>query len=222
MSLLIFDLDGVLVDTVEGHYSGWSAVATSVGITFDRIWNDSLRGVSRAVALEMILAGNGLKLDSADKLALLELKAAAYRDWVLARSDSLVDPLVANLLKDLRRAGFRLSVASASTNAKWILQQTGLYRYFAYVSDGSSVTKSKPHPEQISRILQYFECKARSAILFEDAQVGIEAGVAAGVGCVGIGTQALSGVITQFRYLSQVSVDDISEILNAWGRSHDR
>lgn len=215
MSLLIFDLDGVLVDTVEGHFAGWKAVASTVGLPFDLKRNDALRGVSRGVALDSVLDGKCMHLRDVEKSALLELKAATYREWVKSRSDSLVDPLVVDLLSDLQGAGFQLSVASASTNAKWILSLTGLERFFTYVSDGSSVVRTKPDPEQVERVLEHFGCSFKSAILFEDAQVGIQAGLAAGVTCVGIGFQPLLGVVRQFARLSEACVGDIREIANA-------
>ena len=54
--LFIFDLDGVITDTAEFHYLAWKQLAEELGITIDREFNETLKGVSRMDSLERILA----------------------------------------------------------------------------------------------------------------------------------------------------------------------
>src|SRR5438067_4347138 len=53
----IFDLDGVLTDTAAYHYQAWQRLADALGIPFDRVRNEALRGVSRRRSLALLLAG---------------------------------------------------------------------------------------------------------------------------------------------------------------------
>lgn len=212
MTLLVFDLDGVLVDTVEGHFTAWNAVARAADVEFDRDRNDALRGVSRQSAIDIVLGERRTQVDDAKRSALLELKASVYRGWVQRHSGMLVQRGTRALLDDLRKSGYTLSVASASKNAKWIIEQARLAAYFEYVSDGDDVSRTKPDPAQLNMILQRFSCPPHGAILFEDAHVGVQAGLAAGVAVVGIGTMPLSGVLRQYPKLSDVTLDDVLAI----------
>ncbi len=59
LKAVIFDLDGVITDTAEYHFIAWKQLAEELGITFDRAFNEQLKGVSRMESLERILALGG-------------------------------------------------------------------------------------------------------------------------------------------------------------------
>lgn len=65
---LIFDLDGVIVDTANYHYIAWKKLSNEIGIDFDKEFNHLLKGISRIESLELILShGNKSDVYSADE-----------------------------------------------------------------------------------------------------------------------------------------------------------
>ncbi len=77
---LIFDLDGVIVDTANYHYIAWKKLSNEIGIDFDKEFNHLLKGISRIESLELILShGNKSDVYSADeKKSLTETKNKYY------------------------------------------------------------------------------------------------------------------------------------------------
>lgn len=63
LQALLFDLDGVITDTAEFHYLAWKRAAASIGISIDREFNETLKGVSRMASLERILIRGGRQDD---------------------------------------------------------------------------------------------------------------------------------------------------------------
>ena len=61
LNAVVFDLDGVITDTAHLHFLAWRAVAEEVGITFDEVFNEQLKGISRMDSLMRILKHGGKK-----------------------------------------------------------------------------------------------------------------------------------------------------------------
>lgn len=68
----IYDLDGVITDTAEFHYLAWKKLAVELGISFDRQFNERLKGISRMESLELILqlSASLLKMSNEEKVRL--------------------------------------------------------------------------------------------------------------------------------------------------------
>ena len=64
---IIFDLDGVICSTDEYHYQAWKELASEIGITIDRQFNECLKGVSRMDSLELILRHGGVAEQYSDE-----------------------------------------------------------------------------------------------------------------------------------------------------------
>ncbi len=79
MKAFIFDLDGVIVFTDKFHYQAWKKMADRMGIYFDEVINNRLRGVSRAESLEIILEKCEEVLTEEKKAELMEEKNNTYR-----------------------------------------------------------------------------------------------------------------------------------------------
>src|SRR5690606_11702165 len=122
----IFDLDGVLVDTAVFHYQAWKRLANSMGADFSEEDNEKLKGISRMGSLRLILSwiGQDKNLDEMEKLA--SCKNGWYLDLVAKMGPDDVLPGSRELLEELRRAGIKLALGSASKNARLILEKTAL------------------------------------------------------------------------------------------------
>ena len=145
---VIFDLDGVICSTDEYHYQAWKSMADAMGIYFDRIINNRLRGVSRMDSLEIILERyDKRQLTGEEKTALATLKNNIYRESLKEMSSADLSEEVKSTLDALREKGLKLAIGSSSKNTPFILGQLGLGDYFDAISDGNTIVNSKPDPE---------------------------------------------------------------------------
>ena len=118
---LVFDLDGVLVHTDELHYRAWKALAGRLGLPFTREQGDRCRGVSRMGSLEILLEGSNRSYTEREKLRMAEEKNDCYRAQLQELTPGDVPERTVETLRELRRRGYRLGLASSSKNAGVIL-----------------------------------------------------------------------------------------------------
>ncbi|WP_333577036.1 beta-phosphoglucomutase [Sphingobacterium sp.] len=186
---VIFDLDGVLVDTAIYHFQAWHRLAEDLGYSFSIVDNEQLKGVSRIESLELILKWAGLEKSEAEKADLLVLKNQWYLELIeqLSPDDLLSGSL--ELLKKLQEKGIKIGLGSASKNAMGILVKTGIITYFDALIDGNIVQLSKPNPEVFLKGAAVLEIAPAHCLVLEDAQAGIDAARAAGMQVIGVGLE---------------------------------
>jgi beta-phosphoglucomutase len=186
---VIFDLDGVLVDTAIYHFQAWHRLAENLGYSFSIVDNEQLKGVSRIESLELILKWAGLEKSEAEKADLLVLKNQWYLELIeqLSPDDLLSGSL--ELLKKLQEKGIKIGLGSASKNAMGILVKTGIITYFDALIDGNVVQLSKPNPEVFLKGAAVLEIAPTHCLVLEDAQAGIDAARAAGMQVIGVGLE---------------------------------
>ena len=186
---VIFDLDGVLVDTAIYHFQAWHRLAEDLGYSFSIVDNEQLKGVSRIESLELILKWAGVEKSEAEKADLLVLKNQWYLELIeqLSPDDLLSGSL--ELLKKLQEKGIKIGLGSASKNAMGILEKTGIIPYFDALIDGNVVQLSKPNPQVFLKGAEVLEIAPAHCLVLEDAQAGIDAARAAGMQVIGIGLE---------------------------------
>lgn len=184
---IIFDLDGVIVFTDKFHYQAWKEMADELGVYFDEVINNRLRGVSRMDSLEIILERYDGTLSREEKEALAEKKNTIYRKLLGTMTSEDVTGEVRDTLRKLRKNGYKLAIGSSSKNAKYILERVELTDYFDAVSDGTNITRSKPDPEVFLKAAEFIGEDPADCIVVEDAYAGIDAAKAGGMTAVGIG-----------------------------------
>ncbi|MFQ7179814.1 Beta-phosphoglucomutase [Hungatella hathewayi] len=188
---IIFDLDGVLVFTDQYHYQAWKKMADDMGIYFDEVMNNRLRGVSRMESLDIILeCYEGEPLDQEKKQKIAEEKNRIYCELLKNMKPSDVSDEVRKTLIELRRRGYKLSIGSSSKNAKSILEQVELRDYFDAVSDGTNITNSKPDPEVFLKAAEYLQLQPEACAVVEDAYAGIDGAKTGMMVAIGIGDAA--------------------------------
>ncbi|ALP36546.1 beta-phosphoglucomutase [Paenibacillus sp. IHB B 3084] len=190
MKAVIFDLDGVITDTAEYHFQAWGSLATTLGIPFDREFNEQLKGISRTESLDKILArGDRSSAYSADdKQQLAAQKNTEYQRLISALTPVDVLPGIRALLMELRDARIGIALASASKNAAFILDRLELTHYFDSVVDVTAIRHGKPDPEIFLTGATNLGVRPADCIGIEDAQAGIQAIKGAGMFAVGVGT----------------------------------
>ena len=146
MKACIFDLDGVLVDSAKYHYLAWKALADKLGFVFTEKDNERLKGVSRMKSLEILLSVGNVSMTEQEKEVAAREKNELYRSFISKMTPDEILPGVETFLKELKSAGIKTAVGSASKNTSLIMERTGLEKYFDAVSDGTMVEKAKPDP----------------------------------------------------------------------------
>ena len=184
---VIFDLDGVIVDTAKYHFIAWQEIAWQLGINFTEKDNEKLKGVSRVKSLDIILELGNKKLSQAEKDTLLEAKNNRYLSLISKMNEDEMLPGIKKLLNDLQTAGMTFALGSASKNARRILNALGITDMFTAIVDGNDVTKAKPDPEVFTTAANKLGVPYEQCIVVEDSQAGIEAAKNAGMKVIGIG-----------------------------------
>jgi len=189
----IFDLDGVIVDTAHYHFLAWRRLAKEIGIDLTIEDNERLKGVSRMRSLEIILELGGISLSEHDKETLANKKNSWFVDYLERMAPEEIFPGVKSLIKDLRGLGIKLALASSSKNAKTVIQLLHIHHEFDTVVDGTMITHSKPDPEIFLLAARKLNIDPKDCLVFEDAEAGVEAALAAGMKCVGVGSPVQLG-----------------------------
>jgi len=188
----LFDLDGVLTDTSEFHYQAWKRLADEEGIPFDRVDNEALRGVGRRESLEILLKGRSISEETAQ--AWMERKNRYYVELVGQMTRDNLLPGALELLGQLRAAGLRIAIASASKNAGQVLDRLQLRPWVDAVVDGNTPARSKPAPDLFLAAAQALGMPPEDCVVVEDAAAGVEAGQAAGMRTLGLGPRERVGL----------------------------
>lgn len=204
---VIFDLDGVICHTDKYHYQAWKKVADELGIYFDELINNRLRGVSRMESFDIILERCEGEMSLEEKIHWTEKKNDIYKELLKNMSPEDLTDEVKQTLDALRERGLKLAIGSSSKNAGFILGQIGLGEYFDAVSDGNNISRSKPDPEVFVKAAQFLEEEPEDCLVVEDAKAGLEAALAGGMDCAAIGDAVASG-------LGTYNLNSFSELLN--------
>lgn len=184
----IFDLDGVLTDTAEFHFQAWKKMAEEVNYTLTLEKNELLKGVSRSASLDLILGWAGSpNIDQSTKNRLMEQKNKHYLELVNTLSPADVFPGVTDFFQQLKNAGIKIGLGSSSKNAVFILKKLAILDWFDAISDGNNFVHGKPNPEVFIAAARMLQEDANECLVFEDAQSGVDAAIAAGMKCIGIG-----------------------------------
>ncbi|ONI45597.1 beta-phosphoglucomutase [Candidatus Epulonipiscioides gigas] len=190
LKLVIFDLDGVIVDTAKYHYLAWRELGFELGFEFTEKQNEAFKGVSRLACMDIMCTLAGKEdMPTSERERIANQKNDKYLELIKnIKNDELLDG-VERLLKDLKSAGIKVALGSASKNALPILEKTNILHYFDAVIDGNKVKKAKPDPEVFELAAKELGILNNECIVFEDAVAGIEAALKAGMAVIGIGTQ---------------------------------
>lgn len=183
----IFDLDGVITDTAEYHYLAWKQLADEEGYPFTREDNEQLRGVSRRESLNRLLKGAPISEEKAQEY--MERKNEYYKRYLTQITPANALPNVPEFLRAARLAGIKLGIGSASKNAVDVLQRLELMTAFDAIGDGYSVVNAKPAPDLFIWVAGRLGVNPAHAVVFEDAEAGIDAALQGGFWTVGIGAE---------------------------------
>jgi beta-phosphoglucomutase len=187
----IFDLDGVLTDTAEYHYRGWKRLADELGIPFTREANEALRGIPRRASLLMILGDRQFPEEQLEQM--MERKNRYYQEFIREITPRDLLPGASDLLEEIRAAGLKSALGSASKNAAEVLERLGIADLLDAIADGHSVAHQKPAPDLFLYAAARLGFPPEECVVVEDAAAGIEAAHAGGFRAIGLGPRERVG-----------------------------
>jgi beta-phosphoglucomutase len=194
----LFDLDGVIVDTAKYHYLAWRRLANDLGFDLTLEENERLKGVSRIESLEIILAIGGVRLTEEEKAVRAAEKNVRYLELCQQMTPEDTLPGVRTFMDELKEAGMRVGLGSASKNAKVILERIRMLDYFDTIVDGNRVSRGKPDPQVFLIGAGDLNTPPENCVVFEDAVAGIQSAKAAGMLAIGVGERS---VLTEADYV---------------------
>ena len=202
---LLFDLDGVLVNTNPLHCQAWKELAQELGIPFTTEDYEAFLGISRAQCLELLLQKGNRSFSPQEKIRLCDMKKGnhslsesekerlctrkndRYRELIGGLTPAALLPGVPEFLRAARAEGYRIGLGSVSKNAGFLLQRLEIGPLFDAVIDGTQIVKGKPDPEVFLKGARALNLLPEQCVVFEDSAAGIEAAHRGGMKAVGIG-----------------------------------
>ncbi|MGE5249348.1 MAG: beta-phosphoglucomutase [Bacteroidota bacterium] len=212
---VIFDMDGVLADTVEPHYRSWKAVADRLGIPFAPEDNDKLRGLSRRDCLEALLDGRQLPEDR--MFDLLDLKNDLFIESIRDMGPQDLLPGALSLLRELKEAGIHVGIASSSANVHVIIAKLEIGEYIEAIGDRYMARKLKPEPDLFLHTAALLQVPPAACLVIEDSEAGVQAGRAAGMCVIGVGSGTLAARADGFfPGLEAATLDKLRDAYARW------
>jgi beta-phosphoglucomutase len=211
---IIFDLDGVIVDTAKFHFLAWRQLANDMGFDIDLEQNEQLKGVSRVHSLQQILKWGDKTVPEAEFQRLMTVKNEDYLARISDMNEDDLLPGVKKVLDYLTENKVPFALGSASKNARPILKSLKIHDRFVAIVDGNDVQKAKPDPEVFLIAAEKLGMAPENCIVFEDSVAGIEAANNAGMISIGIGDkEVLKEADYNFTDFTEIEIDFIKQIV---------
>jgi HAD superfamily hydrolase (TIGR01509 family) len=190
---VIFDMDGVLVDSADAHRRAWQQLGEEVGVLFSTALFERTFGQRNA---EIIPAWLGA-VAAPRSDALGQRKESLYRDLV-RRGAVRIYPGIPGLLAELCSLGARLAVASSGPreNVSLLIDTIGAQPFIGVAVAAEDVRQGKPHPEMFLRAAARLAIEPGCCAVVEDSVHGIEAAKRAGMLAVAVLTSTAGDQLT--------------------------
>ena len=208
MIALIFDMDGVIIDSNPLHRQAWAAFNRRYGLETTEEMQLRMYG-KRNDQIVRDYFGEGITPEEVDARG--RAKERLYREMLTGRTEEMLVPGLRAFLERYRDLPMGVGSNAEPENIALVLDETGLRRYFRAVVDGHQVRHPKPHPEVYLRVAELLETDPAECVVFEDSHSGAAAAVAAGMRVIGISTthDNLSG--------TSITIDNFrSRNLDSW------
>jgi len=181
---VIFDMDGVIVDTEPVHHYAYHQHFKELNIHVPAELYASFTGNSTKNIYQKLKERFALE-EEVEKL--VNIKRSLFNDAFDAKEDLFLLEGVEDLIKDLHRNGMQLILASSSAKVTIdrIFKRFNLHQYFSHIVSGEDFPKSKPDPAIFVEAARLSGNPKENCIVIEDSTNGIKAATSAGIFCIG-------------------------------------
>jgi beta-phosphoglucomutase len=213
---VIFDMDGVIVDTEPVHRYAYFQHFSELNIEVTEELFTSFTGNSTRNVFQRVKTIFNLEYDVEE---LILRKRSLFNDSFDHKEDLELLEGVEKLIKDLHQNGIQLILASSASKVtiERVFRRFGLYPYFTHIVSGEDFPKSKPHPAIFEFAASLSIAPKENCIVIEDSTNGVLAAKAAGIFCVGYNSihsklQDLSKADTVISHFDELNYTIISEL----------
>ena len=181
---VIFDMDGVIVDTEPVHHYAYHQHFKQLNIEVTSEMYASFTGNSTRNIFQKLKEQFNLVEEVED---LILTKRNLFNDAFDSKEDLYLIEGVEDLIKDLHANGMQLIVASSASNVtiNRVFTRFNLHQYFTHIVSGEDFPKSKPHPAIFEHAAFLAQTPVENCVVIEDSTNGIVAANAAGIYCIG-------------------------------------
>lgn len=183
--VLIFDMDGVVVNNHQWHYQAWVEFGRRHGIVITHQEFSKHFGSTNQQVMHSLF---GNTITKNEILQFSDEKEQIYREIYLPHIKA-VDGLP-DFLERVYQRGFTVALATSAPfeNVRFTLEATGLEKYFSVITDSSKVVHGKPHPEVYLITAATLGVQPSDCVVFEDSVPGIQSAISAGMKVIGVAT----------------------------------
>ena len=184
---LIFDMDGTLIDTMPVHAQAWTMVGKKFGYEFDfQIMYNFGGATVRTIAGEMMKAAN-MPLDRIEDV----LAAKRELSYQLIPTQSKLLPTFEIVKYFHQKKPMALGSGSHRKIIDMLMDTLAIAPYFNAIVSADDVKEHKPHPETFLRCAELIQANPSRCIVFEDADLGVQAGLSAGMDVFDVRTREI-------------------------------
>lgn len=205
---VIFDMDGVIIDTEPLHHQAFFTQFAELGITVSDALYASFLGSSTRNVFQRLKQEFSLPQEVEE---LLRRKRELFNEAFDTDAGLDLLPGVRTIIEDLRQHGIQLVLASSASKATIarVFNRFGLGPYFSHLVSGEDFAQSKPNPEIFLHAATLAETPVTECIVIEDSANGVAAAKTAGIYCIGYASPHSAG---QDLRLADRVVQDFSEL----------
>jgi HAD superfamily hydrolase (TIGR01509 family) len=213
---VIFDMDGVIVDTEPVHRYAYFQHFDELNVHVTEEMFTSFTGNSTRNVFQSVKSIFNLDHDVED---LIQRKRAIFNDAFDTKEDLDLLEGVHQLIKDLHSNGMQLILASSASKVtiERVFNRFNLHQYFTHIVSGEDFPKSKPHPAIFEFAASLSIAPKEDCIVIEDSTNGVKAAKGAGIYCVGYNSihsklQNLSEADIIINHFDELSFDKITQL----------
>ena len=213
---VIFDMDGVIVDTEPVHHYAYHKHFKELNIDVTSEMYASYTGNSTRNIFQKLKEHFDLQEDVEN---LILRKRHLFNEAFDTKEDLFLIEGVEDLIKDLHSNGMQLILASSAskTTIERVFNRFDLHQYFTHKVSGEDFPKSKPHPAIFEHAASLSVAPKESCIVIEDSTNGIQASVSAGIFCVGYNSfhskdQDLSKANTIVQHFNELNFEKVRDL----------
>ena len=215
---VIFDMDGVLLDSGREHLESWRRLVAEhdLAMSDDLFWN-TFGQTNRHILPHLF----GRELSEQEMEHYSNRKEELYREIVRGRAKPL--PGLISLMQALKSEGWELAVGSSGPrlNVELIISELGLDQMISAYTCAEDVTHGKPHPEVFLQAAEKLNLPPQRCLVVEDTLHGIQAAHRAGMKCIAITTtkpaEALKSADVVVDSFTSLGCKDLDKLLNSKG-----
>lgn len=180
---LLFDMDGVLIDSNPAHREAWTAFNRGYGLETTEAMHRLMYGRRND---DIVKSFYGDTLPPDEIAARGTAKEQLYREMIGGRIEQMLVPGVRDFLERYQDTPMALVSNAEPENVQFVLDRGGLRKYFRAVVDGHQVAHPKPFPDVYLRAAERIGAAPPNCIVFEDSDSGVKAARGAGMRVVGL------------------------------------